>query len=88
MGTPASEPVGGGGVPQVPWFEPGGKLQTSPAQQSLLDEQAPPAATQVVLAAWQWRTPLESGVHGVPLQHSDEIEHTPPAAMQQPGWPV
>lgn len=84
---------GGGGwtATQVPEIAPGAKLQAPPMQQSPFDVQTSDTCWQVGpvgAGALQRRTPLPSGKHGVPPQHSDENEHWLPAEMQQGAWPV
>ena len=89
-GVPESVPVpaslggrggGGGGWTgvHVPWIEPGGATQGRPEQQSAL-------VVHDWLACWQAvllheSCPVESGTHGLPLQHSLAIEHELPALM-------
>jgi hypothetical protein len=78
-------PDGGGAAPQVPTVWPGGTVQSRPAQQSAFDVHWPVVFEH---CEPQRSTPLESGTHGAPLQHSAEKVHCCPGSMQHGGWPL
>jgi hypothetical protein len=61
------------GRPHTPKGSPGVMLQVNPAQQSAVVVQRPPSGTQAMPPSGfcrQRRTPIASGTHGTPLQHS------------------
>jgi hypothetical protein len=82
-------PLGGGG-PHVPLGAPGVMLQTLPAQQSPVAVQVPPDCTQTTPASFavvvrHRNVPVESGTHGIRLQHSAEVAQVSPGLRQQFG---
>ena len=74
----------------VPWIDPGGATQGSPAQQSALVVHDRPLISQELGLHWSW--PLAPGTHGLPLQQSVAVEHAFPVATHptppSPGTPV
>ena len=65
----------------VPWIDPGGATQGSPAQQSALVVHDRPLVWQEVGLHWSW--PLAPGTHGLPLQHSFAAEQSCPEARHE-----